>query len=324
MLMNVFVITWTLLSWEKVFISAWNLPFSNTDVVPNLQVFSHENIIPQSPMNTSVRGSRRSILSIPLWLLPLFIPQNSHADSTAVEAIIRRSASKIPGYGEADVYYPQVFSGKWSASQTIITWDESGFLDGTLPLLSLTLHQKIRQQFVPLTLKYTMRFISVDGTTDKIVADRAYNEQAFYEALLNLRTDIPSSSERTIQDIQWSDTNPNVLSTLYRDGSVREVKVTKRATTMNEEQGLVMASEYRRITTSLNTLDGRNLPSITGSRILTKWKVADDHIDGIELIYSDGQRMGDPLASDNNIPSAASTTLVCKSLLRLMKIEADT
>lgn len=226
--------------------------------------------------------------------------QPSHAAQTTGEAI-RRSAANIPGYGQADVYYPHSFIGKWKATRVIVSSDD--------PILSSIFSV---DQF-PLAISYDVRFVTVDGDDginmsdvdrarqgggggngSKVVADRQYNEKSYYDGLRDV---IENRSEKMIslpliQSTSWSPSNPNVLTTIYNDGSSKEVKVTKRATEMDELNGVVSSSEYRRIT---RVATSSGVPTITASRILNKWKVSDDGvIEGIEIVYSDGA-IGDPL-----------------------------
>ena len=55
----------------------------------------------------------------------VFIPTETvFASQTAGEAI-RRSAANLPGYGQADVFFPPTFVGKWTVTRTILNADPS-------------------------------------------------------------------------------------------------------------------------------------------------------------------------------------------------------
>jgi hypothetical protein len=192
------------------------------------------------------------------------------AAQTAGEAV-RRSAANLPGYGQPDIYYPSSFIGKWKATRTIISSDDPALLSFNLPL----------------TISYDLRFITVDGDSNgssnsngKVIADRAFNEASYYNAIralleaqmpqlqLQSQLQIPAS----IQSVNWSPFNPNVLNTIYNNGSSKEIKVAKRAVELDDNNStttLISSSEYRRVTA---TTGGMGIPSISASRVMTKWK----------------------------------------------------
>jgi hypothetical protein len=210
------------------------------------------------------------------------------AAQTAGEAV-RRSAANLPGYGQPDIYYPSSFIGKWKATRTIIASDDPA----------------LRSFNLPLTISYDLRFITVDGDSNgssnsngKVIADRAFNEASYYNAIRALlEVQMPAS----IQSVNWSPFNPNVLNTIYNNGSSKEIKVTKRAAELDDDNStttLISSSEYRRVTA---TTGGMGIPSISASRVMTKWKgegVGGDLIvEGIEIVYLDGMMGGDPLTA---------------------------
>jgi hypothetical protein len=112
----------------------------------------------------------------------------------------------------------------------------------------------------------------------------------------------------SIRNVSWSPSNPNVLTTNYINGSSKEVKVTKRAAELDVTNGIISSSEYRRVTTvSGSSGGGMGIPSISASRVLSKWKFSNSDgggvgmgdgivIEGIEIVYSDGV-LGDPMAA---------------------------
>jgi hypothetical protein len=157
---------------------------------------------------------------------------------------------------------------------------------------------------LPVTLNYEMRFISVDGDSKeeaenavggKVVADRAFNEQSYYEALRNA---VMESSNRgsskvppALRSVIWVPTNPNVLSSTYDDGTSQEIKVTKRAATLEQDgAGTASSSEYRRI----SDVGMNGIPILTASRVLTKWRSDGESVEAIEIVYAD-ETMGDPM-----------------------------
>ena len=209
--------------------------------------------------------------------------QPATAAQTTAEAI-RRTAAGIPGYGQPDVYYPTSYLGRWKVTKTILVSDN--------PYLNAN-------GLLPITLHYEMRFISVDGDSKeeaenavggKVVADRAFNEQSYYEAL---RIAV-SSNDRgppALRSAVWVPTNPNVLTSTYDDGTSQEIKVTKRAATLEQDgEGTVSSSEYQRI----SDVGMNGIPVLSASRSLTKWRSDGSSIEAIEVVYKDGV-MGDPM-----------------------------
>mmetsp|Transcript_28299 Transcript_28299/g.32967 ORF Transcript_28299/g.32967 Transcript_28299/m.32967 type:complete len:416 (+) Transcript_28299:58-1305(+) len=287
-------------------------------------------------------GTTTSIL-IPCQFL-LFNNNKANAAQTTGEAI-RRTAANIPGYGQADIYYPSLFLGKWKMTRTlnVLMSDNNDFNvnlaignDGNLnenPML------------LPMTLSYDVRFITVDGddgvgiennSNDKVIADRQFNQESYYNALRqailnykeinanknNLNVRIPP----TIQAISWSPSNPNVLTTSYSNQSNQEIKVTKRSTDIDTTNGFVSSSEYRRTTaTKISDYNMNNeVPTINASRVLNKWKINNKNsIDGIEVVYIDRftSMLGDPMSSasssNKNDKNQSQSVLSSKCLLHL-------
>ena len=212
--------------------------------------------------------------------------QPATAAQTTAEAI-RRTAAGIPGYGQPDVYYPTSYLGRWKATKTIVVSDN--------PYLNAN-------GLLPITLHYEMRFISVDGDSKeeaenavggKVVADRAFNEQSYYEAFRNAVIAASSNGRGppALRSAAWVPTNPNVLTSTYDDGTSQEIKVTKRAATLEQDgEGTVSSSEYRRI----SDVGMNGIPVLSASRSLTKWRSDGSSIEAIEVVYKDGV-MGDPM-----------------------------
>ena len=266
--------------------------------------------VKQNYKNKNDVSRRHLFVGIGMTWIP--IPK-ACASQTAGEAI-RRSAANLPGYGQADVFYPPTFLGKWTVTRTILSADPSYVPVDTFPF----------------TLSYPMRFITVDddpidtststNTIPKVIADRSFNEQSYQSAL---------SNNMVVESTNWNPSNPNVLTIQYSNASTKEIKVTKRAATVNYEDETVSSSEFRRITTTTAT---SSVPTITASRILNKWKTTTTTnnnnimiIEGIELIYQDVtmSNMSDPmtatLPSNNNNNNNNNQILLCKSKLTLTK-----
>jgi hypothetical protein len=121
----------------------------------------------------------------------------------------------------------------------------------------------------------------------------------------------------SIQSVDWDTKNPNVLHVTFSNGTWKEVKVTKRsyqAGTTSDGMKTFTASELRRITYT-DYPDVNSIPTIQGSRLMTKWKWDENSglstvnvIEGIELLIPTGES-GDPLTSPgtNTISRLASS-----------------
>lgn len=243
------------------------------------------------------------------------------AAQTAGEAV-RKSAANIPGYGQPDIYFPPSFIGKWRATRVIVASDD--------PFLS-QLHMGL-----PVTISYDVRFITVDGDVksnggDQVIYDRQFNEASYYNAIKATADKQEGRvSPPSIQTITWSPFNPNVCTSNYSDGSMKEIKVTKRAAEMDAASGIISSSEYRRVTTTGAVSSGSfgGIPSISASRVLTKWKsdLVDGNqlVEGIEIVYSDGSIGGDPMAAGSFTGGSGGSKqpqMSSKSRLKLERIE---
>ncbi|KAL7466018.1 hypothetical protein ACHAXS_006320 [Conticribra weissflogii] len=231
-------------------------------------------------------------------LIPLTLT-NANAAETAAETIRIISAKTIPGLGPPDVYYPAYFAGKWKVTRVISNSDDK-------------LWQGIN---LPVKLEHEMRFVPYDAyksedgaNTSNVVpaiADRVFNERSYYAALSSAYNGLTSKSLPSIQTSDWTPTNPNVLSLTFADGSSEEIKVTKRSSDVSKDGSTVYNSEFRRITSVPASPSGSvgGIPSIFGSRILSKWKKADmpkndgsgdvNLIEGIEILYNEVGKLGD-------------------------------
>ena len=204
---------------------------------------------------------------------------------------IRRGASNLPGYGPADVYFPQIFKGKWNVVE------------------EETVHGR--------TMEYEMRFIpSMDNL---VVADRGFNEAARQKAKMSDNNNADNNTITTggVRSYEWTETNPNDLRLTLEDGSRQEIKVTKRRTENEQEsQDFVSSSEFRRITTEDAVL---RIPVISAQRVLTKWRVVtDSHVEGLEIVYDMSVGGIDPLTGP--APSSSGPQVISKSRLHLTRV----
>ena len=224
--------------------------------------------------------------------------------------------------------------GKWRATHVILSSQEDAISSANLSF--------------PITLFYNVRFLAVEGKNDVVIADRSYNQESYYKALrakaMEQLQSSPASSVTSIglpalEKIEWTASNPNVLTESFINGSSREIKVTKRSSesipASKDDAGgsatgagvLLSSSEYRRVTKVDND---RGIPTLTASRVLTKWSVPSNSfevMEGMELIYSDAMLAGgggDPLRGGGGIGGGESRPqVISKSRIRLQRIKEE-
>lgn len=214
--------------------------------------------------------SRRSfLLSTPL---SLFLTSSTlTSPSGSMHSELSELASKIPGAGMPDVYYPPFFTGDWLVSRELYAVDRPPNTQLDSPYHSALSPQAITlaREHIGLRQSYVNRFVPYRG---HIVEDRLANERA--AALAQW------PGQRV--DVSWHLDNPNVLS--LRHASVpgvtmtREVKVTKRSFVDGPQgYGTFVASEYARVV----ELEGEGAligfgrpPSIYGRRRIVRYRVS--------------------------------------------------
>jgi hypothetical protein len=237
-------------------------------------------------------GRRRGIIvCIPFSMMiggaALLIPQSCFA-AAPLDAgeVIRRSAATIPGYGQTDVFYPESFAGTWTLTREV---EFDGIPDSHL------------------RLSYPYRFIrSIDDTA--VVADRGFNQAELEKAIVRAIKGPEGDVTGTLRSYEWAQTNPNDLRIFFSDGTMKEIKVTKRAAERTDET--VTFSEFQRVTHEGQT----GIPVISARRVVSKWKTVNDStLEGIEIVYDLGG--GDPLATT----VVGSNTVLSKSRLYLVR-----
>lgn len=231
---------------------------------------------------------RRNIVAAGIALMGGWSPHPTASKAAApIDAgeAIRRSAAKVPGFGQTDVFFPETFSGVWQVTR------EVEFGGSNRP---------------PLRLTYPFRFVRSieDGA---VVTDRGANQAELEKALVRA---VAGQEASGIRSYEWAVSNPNDLRLVFSDGSKKEIKVTKRAT---ERSGAtVSSSEFQRVTQE----DGSGIPNVSARRVMTKWKIIDESTcEGLEIVYS--MAGGDPLSAGNGVSS--SPTVLSKSRLYLVR-----
>ncbi|GKY96758.1 hypothetical protein MPSEU_000635200 [Mayamaea pseudoterrestris] len=209
----------------------------------------------------------------------------SAASTTDPGEVIRQSASSLPGYGPPDVYYPQAFHGSWKMRREVVVGDKTA-----------------------LDLTYSVRFLPSiqDGF---VVADRGFNQANLEDAI----------AIDSVQTCDWRESNPNDLRLTFKDGRIKDVKVTKRS--FERTDTTVSSSEFQRVVTQ-DVISG--VPQITARRVLAKWKASNGNgseaWQGIEIVYDIGGG-GDPmsLTTLSSSPQPDSQVLLSKSRLTLTR-----
>mmetsp|Transcript_35588 Transcript_35588/g.81360 ORF Transcript_35588/g.81360 Transcript_35588/m.81360 type:complete len:653 (+) Transcript_35588:126-2084(+) len=234
---------------------------------------------------------RRLMLAAPALLLPA---TKARAAETPSEAIRLLSSKTLPGLGPPDVYYPPYFVGRWKVTRVISSSDDLPWTDLKDNGVELPISISCEARFVPYNAGKD--FTDFDNQSNDIpaIADRSFNEKALNSALAEEISKLFSTKEPvipTVRSIDWTATNPNVLSISYADGASKEVKVTKRSSDVSGDGNGVFSSEFRRITDVPAASNGvGGIPSILKSRVLTKWKPGNSSktaIEGIEITYNE-------------------------------------
>ncbi|KAL7496921.1 hypothetical protein ACHAWT_005830 [Skeletonema menzelii] len=254
--------------------------------------------------NAAAATSRRGFLAqsataaiIPVTLLSSTLPAN--AAETPAEAIRLISSKTIPGLGPPDVYYPAYFVGKWKTTRVISSSDDPFYKELENVGVKLPIQVTSEMRYVPYNAGKDFQQIDANPNNVPAIADRAFNEKEFYSALSQEVQRLYSSTKAmpSIQTINWTPTNPNVLSLDYSDGSSKEVKVTKRSSDVSNDGKNLFSSEFRRITAVPSSSSGiaGGIPSVYKSRVLTKWRQgnSNDVIEGIEILYNEAGVLGD-------------------------------
>lgn len=206
--------------------------------------------------------------------------------SDGVGQTLRKAGAKIPGMGPPDVTYPDAMLGRWKVRRLLA---DVSFPNGEAASASRLAQQMLDQKGT--VDVFTARFIQGKGG---VVSDRDFNLKGLAKA-----------SENADVAVQWKSSNPNVLTVSYPIGTLRETKVTKRATTLDAQAQAVEWSEFSRIA-DLSTggaLEGRGeVPNISARWVRSRFKVIDDlHAEALTLEYV--------LPGASSDPSAASMKL---------------
>ena len=244
---------------------------------------------------------RRLMLAAPALLLPA---TKAEAAETPAEAIRLLSSKTLPGLGPPDVYYPPYFVGRWKVTRVISNSDDQPWTELKDNGVELPISISCEARFVPYNAGKD--FTDFDNQSNDIpaIADRSFNEKAFNSALAEEISKLFAAKEPvipTVRSIDWTATNPNVLSIAYADGGSKEVKVTKRSSDVSSDANGVFSSEFRRITDVPAASNGvGGIPTILKSRVLTKWKPGNSDktaIEGIEITYNERGMLGSGLDS---------------------------
>ena len=207
---------------------------------------------------------------------------------------VAKAASKLPGMGIPDVYYPKnLYLGEWIVEENISSYDESTAVK-TAVAIDFKLFQGL-QSFATdgKPLRYKSYYIPTEGG---VVLDRSASTSSFAAALLN-----SASASRGIST-QWSQQNPNLLTISDPSGQIVEYKVTKRSTEVLSDtfdDGAIGYSEFTRVA----CVNGKSIqyavPSLYAMRTLVRYKPvpAEGSIEGIMRRYlysSDTVDLGKP------------------------------
>mmetsp|Transcript_34171 Transcript_34171/g.43631 ORF Transcript_34171/g.43631 Transcript_34171/m.43631 type:complete len:323 (+) Transcript_34171:90-1058(+) len=180
---------------------------------------------------------------------------------------ISKVASKIPGYGPSDCYFPPFFQGSWQVERELVGVNT--------PLGEDKVEQPSKfveaNAYMNKKLSYKVRFINCKGN---IVADRAFNAKTYGEA----------ATPGKLASTGWEPENPNILAVTYQNGVVKEVKVTKRSFESPSPETFG-TSEYARIAEASMEGPLGSVPELSAIRTLTRYKRLDETtVEALELI----------------------------------------
>jgi len=148
--------------------------------------------------------------------------------SKAAPRIISDAASRIPGYGMPDLYFPAYFEGTWDCIADIV---DIRFPLGEDMVPNIEEVKKV-QDFIgrpEMLLRYNQSYFKF---RDHVIADRGRNTESVRKAArFDPKTDswYMSGGRSDIGDVRWDPTNPNMLNYVMNPGQKYEVLVTKRA-----------------------------------------------------------------------------------------------
>ena len=227
-------------------------------------------------------------------------------DGPSARKLLSETASKIPGYGESDIYYPPFFLGDWEVTKEFadFTIDTSAVSQSDLEN-SAIIREEIEkaEKEKGVRISSLVRFIrSSDG--NRVIADRGRNEaeflRSYYKTLSSIgrsTVDSLNSPKDSIYDdiiqSQWDSSNPNILTITLPNNVLKELKVTKRAADDKGDdgrgngpeslQGVFGTSEFYRVAESDSSLLS-SVPKISSERVLTRYKPLDESLDNIQAI----------------------------------------
>lgn len=263
-------------------------PFSRRLDTPPRKRPRHTHLKQEARASIPPDQTRREFMlqTAPLALSPLLL-----SDSGGIHTELSAIASKIPGFGQPDVYYPHFFEGDWLVSRELYavqTEDGEADIAGHA-MLSKRALASMRER-IGIRESFHAHFVEHRG---KVIEDRLFNTRA------------ENAWRGNGVDVLWDRDNPNVMSVSWGGGSgtvIREVKVTKRAFVDGPQgYGTFVASEYAR---GVDVVGKGSLasmgrpPSVYGRRRIVRYKVSSvtdnlqpDGMDRIvvEYIYAPGR-----------------------------------
>lgn len=208
--------------------------------------------------------------------------------SGSMHSELSELASKIPGAGMPDVYYPDFFQGEWLVARDLYAVETPAEGKTDAPAHATLGRQAIQdaRERIGIRQSFLVHFVQHGG---HVIEDRGANEHA----------ETVSSFPLQRVTATWDRDNPNLLrvtrSPLPGTKVTREVKVTKRAFVDGPlGYGTFVTSEYARVVDAEGegSLVGFGKPpSIYGRRRIMRYKVSsvsnELQPDGIDRIVVD-------------------------------------
>mmetsp|Transcript_40662 Transcript_40662/g.115897 ORF Transcript_40662/g.115897 Transcript_40662/m.115897 type:complete len:224 (-) Transcript_40662:187-858(-) len=185
----------------------------------------------------------------------------------------------LPGLGPPDVYYPASWLGKWERRESVVSVTAPEGPSKVDPPHLLSDAEKLLNRTIVFPVRYIERGSGV-------VMDRAFvwgnTESARRYCIESGGGGVLPIGEVSGYPTRWSESNPNILTIDMPGGTIREMKVTKRAFEQPSDDTFGF-SEYMRIADTSRALTVE-VPTLFAARLQGRYRrVSSLRIEGLEL-----------------------------------------
>mmetsp|Transcript_18045 Transcript_18045/g.27062 ORF Transcript_18045/g.27062 Transcript_18045/m.27062 type:complete len:302 (+) Transcript_18045:20-925(+) len=263
-----------------------------------------------SPCEKSV--SRRTSLGIIGIVAPIVTSLATSGNAkAATPQIISDAASKLPGYGMPDLFFPSYFEGKWDCISELI---DIQFPSGEEMVPNINEVKTLRKYIgtPSVLLRFNQSFIPFRG---HVIADRGINTRAAREAArFDDQTKEWYLEKSEIRNVEWDPANPNVLAYMMRKGEKVDVLVTKRAFENPSPEVFITSEVVRQTQTELAELGVTPVTKQVKDQVKYR-RVAPDEIRAIMIsnVYlapGDGVKLEDVIKAGNKPITTYRTRII--------------